>query len=159
MSVKVLRGGSYKALSYIWGTDEPTCEIEINDRLFFVRSNLHKFLKHARQLYPDENFWIDAVRIDQDNLLEKNHQVRHMVDIYKLAETVITWLDKESLHLQSFLESIPTINDRSVYKHIQGLSQLDLLQFEENISSTCQLQYWSRLWVVPEMLKAGKFSS
>lgn len=39
---------SYIALSYMWGTDEPTKEILIEDKLFKVRSNLAQFLTRAQ---------------------------------------------------------------------------------------------------------------
>ena len=36
--------------------------------------------------------WIDAICIDQNNVLERNHQVRNMVRIYAQAEHVLIWL-------------------------------------------------------------------
>jgi hypothetical protein len=36
--------------------------------------------------------WVDSICIDQDSLIERNHQVRLMGEIYEKATTVLVWL-------------------------------------------------------------------
>lgn len=43
----------------------------------------------------DKVMWIDAVCIDQTNLLERNHQVGMMGDVYRNAMQVRAWLGLE----------------------------------------------------------------
>jgi hypothetical protein len=44
---------------------------------------------------------VDAICIDQDNILERGHQVKQMGEIYSYAGTVLTWL---GLHSNKFKE-------------------------------------------------------
>ena len=96
----------YTCLSYIWGTDNPSHEILINERPLAIRRNLFDFLSNvARKANPaasyndgsnckdpvmyteDEEFlrwwWIDALCIDQNSISEKNYQVQRMGNIYR----------------------------------------------------------------------------
>ena len=51
VSIERLRG-NHVALSYVWGIDEPSHQIEINGRPFFVRQNLFDFCStHGRHCH------------------------------------------------------------------------------------------------------------
>ena len=43
----------YTALSYVWGTDNPTRELRLNGKAILVRDNLHAFLCHIKPT-PDD---------------------------------------------------------------------------------------------------------
>ena len=88
----------YRCLSYTWGPPENTHEIEVNGKPYMVRRNLWNFLNVARKKYPWCLFWIDALSIDQDNVGERNHQVRQTGKIYSEATEVIAWLGDDPLH-------------------------------------------------------------
>ncbi|KAF2033268.1 HET-domain-containing protein, partial [Setomelanomma holmii] len=85
----------YSCLSYVWGSEEPECVIFVNNRHFKIRRNLYNFLCSMHLDYVTRSLWIDALCIDQSNPGEKNHQVRHMGDIFKAANQVIAWLGKD----------------------------------------------------------------
>lgn len=66
----------YEALSYEWGDPEkPPMFIELNGEKRSVRENLWWALWNLRDEKDVRILWIDALCIDQDNELEKNHQV------------------------------------------------------------------------------------
>ena len=102
----------YEALSYYWGTDQPNCEIKIQDirkakgkgiskniaksmrfETFYIRSNLDAALRHFRSPDPDTpiSLWVDALCINQDDKEEKTHQVQKMSQIYRTANHVLVW--------------------------------------------------------------------
>ena len=84
---------SYICLSYRWGAPEPNGLILINNKLFRVRQNLLDFLHMARQnTAATDIFWIDALCTDQSQVLERNHQVAQMGEIYSHAICVYVWL-------------------------------------------------------------------
>jgi hypothetical protein len=59
-------------------------------------------------------FWIDNLCIDQDNPLEKNHQVHLMRDIYQKANSILVWLgDAESKLFQPWQTSQVGERERS----------------------------------------------
>jgi hypothetical protein len=75
ISSTAVSGGTYRCLSYMWGPPPAKHWIEVNGKLFAIRTNLWHFLDLARSAYANTSLWIDGLCIDQDNVLEKNHQV------------------------------------------------------------------------------------
>jgi hypothetical protein len=85
----------YRALSYTWGSPEHTDDISINQCRFTVRRNLFEFLCAIRDKYHDHAshwFWIDAVCIEQNNTLEKNHQSAQNERYLPKCQQTIIWL-------------------------------------------------------------------
>jgi hypothetical protein len=116
------------ALSYTWGTDEPSNPIHINKQRFMVRKNLYDFLSIHAPLRGSCLFWIDQLSIDQSNVTEKNHQVQFMGDIFRRAEFVIAWIGNE------------------VRNSFRGRRRYSRAIFER--------RYWSRLWIIQELAVA-----
>ena len=61
---------NYTCLSYVWGQLHDgggPFPILMNGRRLLVRHNLHCFLQVASEKYTDDELWIDAVCIAQDN--------------------------------------------------------------------------------------------
>jgi hypothetical protein len=83
---------SYKALSYVWGDENDLESIQVDKRHVTVRSNLYHALLELSKDIDESLLWVDALCIDQANLLERNTQVALMGDIYSNAAQVIVWL-------------------------------------------------------------------
>lgn len=83
----------FEALSYTWG--EPGIEeiITVDGAELRVRRNLFDALHHLRGTL-ERQLWIDAICIDQNNIAERNHQVKQMRSIYENAEKVVIWLGR-----------------------------------------------------------------
>ena len=87
-------GAKYTCLSYRWGDPSPSQDILIDGKLFTIRQNLFDFLATAREKAASDAsaslgpFWVDALCIDQSDVLERNHQVRQMGTIYRNAAQV-----------------------------------------------------------------------
>ena len=81
--------GSYYALSYLWGPEQPTFDVQIDGKAFQVRENLWHFLERAQTRFPNVPFFIDAICIDQVNILERNKQVQMTGQIYEDADVTI----------------------------------------------------------------------
>jgi hypothetical protein len=87
----------YAALSYVWGSIAPNPDVIFcNDVPFRVTSNCHSALQHLRTTYGAFTIWIDAISLNQQDNLEKAHQVGLMGDIYSSAETTYVWLGEGS---------------------------------------------------------------
>lgn len=100
----------YEALSYTWGPESDITDgsITLNGSTIAVRHNLYQalesistecsqradsFERHWRTSRPKSPYlWIDALCIDQTDLLERNHQVGLMSAIFSSAATVRVWL-------------------------------------------------------------------
>lgn len=97
---------SYNALSYHWGPADNRHTILCNDQFIQVPSSLYEALSQYRISNQDKPLWVDALCIDQDNLLERNHQVHLMTEIYELADLVIAWLGRSTPEIELAFERL-----------------------------------------------------
>ncbi|KAK1473126.1 HET domain-containing protein [Colletotrichum tamarilloi] len=87
----------YTALSYVWGTSERACRIRLVDgggreHLFAITASLDDALRDLRDPTRVRRVWADALCIDQDNVDERNAQVRLMGQIYSTAHSTVIHL-------------------------------------------------------------------
>ncbi|THV52373.1 hypothetical protein BGAL_0081g00240 [Botrytis galanthina] len=99
---------TYEALSYAWGESENTVPIKLNGQPFSITPNLHSALLVLRDNPNPAPLWIDAISIDQNDLFEKDMQLRIMHLIYMNATRLLVWLgeDDKSLDLHAAAEII-----------------------------------------------------
>lgn len=97
-------------------------------------------------------FWIDAICIQQEDVDERNHQVRMMGRIYERAAFVLAWLGlgcEGALHL---LAAADAAQLRSVYKPYTYSFQMS--EFSGSLVPFLESNYWTRMWVVQEFVLA-----
>ncbi|KAE8454134.1 hypothetical protein EG329_005058 [Mollisiaceae sp. DMI_Dod_QoI] len=159
----------YEALSYMWGSKEGQMTIVVNDRQRLIRNNLWQALKHLR--YPDRQriLWADALCIDQENEKERTHQVAQMSAIYTKAWSVEIWLglgDEEG-ELAAGLRFVEREERERRREHEETMRSIQLqLSYEprphppphvsrRRYENLLELPYWSRLWIVQEIVLAN----
>ena len=88
----------YKALSYVWGQENEKCEIFIDDSKLVIKPRLFTVLVRVRAHGGDQVqiLWVDALCIDQNNTLERNHQVSLMHEIYSKCSLCYVWFGEVS---------------------------------------------------------------
>jgi hypothetical protein len=79
-----------------------------------LRLNLALALRYLRQATGPRVLWIDAVCIDQLNISERNHEVKRMGKIYKLAQRVVVWLGPASWSSAMGLELLAALGEKIV---------------------------------------------
>lgn len=138
---------AYTAISYTWGPVTPVHDITINGLKTGVRENCRIALEIARLHRNElaEYVWIDAICIDQEDLFEKNHQVKLMNEIYAKAQYVLV----------SFGTSCPDIDPDSLERTLSSNSYITRHAEDcENLLRLSKAPYWNRLWIVQEYLAA-----
>ena len=119
----------FTALSYTWGPPDPASEIliTINGQSFLARKNLWCALSSYRKKMKEGTFrgllWIDALSINQQDNIERSHQVNMMKAIFSRAETVLVWLGPEeddSSRLLQFIMTMPPLTYPLPYSPDQG---------------------------------------
>jgi hypothetical protein len=98
--------------------------------------------------------WYDTVCIDQYDTQERNHQVKQMRNIYEHATNVLVWLGHPapgpgSNSMMEILFERPSLI--KVYKQRMRRELLDEICREMLGNS-----YWSRMWVLQELLVGEK---
>ncbi|KAE9367363.1 HET-domain-containing protein, partial [Stipitochalara longipes BDJ] len=87
----------YQALSYVWGDSRERRTISCDGRRLDLTTSLYDALVQlcANNKIRDNSFvWIDAICIDQGNVIEKTAQIKMMREIYSHASYTIIWLGK-----------------------------------------------------------------
>jgi hypothetical protein len=127
----------YEALSYVWGSPEPSDEIFIDGCLFRVTSNLGKALRRLRQTQEPRTLWIDAICINQADTTERASQVQLMGDIYKQASRVVAYLADLDEGMDSTTPG--------------EISRLSITKYRgEDVENILRDPWWSRVWVIQE---------
>ncbi|KAG5761556.1 hypothetical protein H9Q72_010327 [Fusarium xylarioides] len=121
----------YEALSYCWGDNSQLQEIKCHKEPFQVTENLFSALQHLRNDHDERTLWIDAICINQDDLEERQSQVKLMKEIYTKSERVVIWLGPDPAsdgvnHLFEMLQTIPNLPGPQ-------LSKRERIFFEMNV--------------------------
>lgn len=175
-------GTQYEALSYTWGDAGVSEHGHVEDyedssgpsMTLELRANLAVALRHLRRPDAMRVLWIDAICINQEDIKERNQQVKRMTDIYKLAERVMIWLgegSEDSERALSTLEHIGkqldiTKSGRIIAAHNATEPYLwrndHLLSFDqptwEALISIVERAWFYRVWCWQEV-KLGSFSA
>ena len=86
--------GDYIALSYVWGDTHTKQEIFVNGISMQVTHNLEAALRRLRdccRIKQGFKVWVDAICINQSNIVERSEQVGKMRDIYASAWHIVVF--------------------------------------------------------------------
>ncbi|KAF1927157.1 uncharacterized protein M421DRAFT_422020 [Didymella exigua CBS 183.55] len=161
---------TYRALSYTWGEVTNFAPVPVNGSYHLqVSQNLHRFLeelcqdKHLDSGIRDHFLWIDQICINQKDLSEKTYQIPLMSKIYERAESVIVWLNDDSLLPVHSIGTTPrpknlvrAAQDITIYARGHYFEfKVDQTRAPQHIVSAfrhlLQHNYFSRIWVVQEL--------
>ncbi|KAK3653261.1 hypothetical protein LTR56_004797 [Elasticomyces elasticus] len=164
------RAPAYVAISYTWGSDKSTHRICVNDGRFYVWKNCSIALQECQRNAVTSYIWIDALCINQADLVEKSHQVAMMGTIF--GQAVQTYISFGSWDISSLDQRSDMAECRACFRAIvEDLSQLELpdwkqgdplrpselaIRRQKSLSSYAfdelkEARYWTRLWVLQEL--------
>ena len=164
----------YEALSYTWGDLAQKRYISVNNNSFAVTENLFVALRHLRSRSQSRVIWIDAICINQNDILERNQQVQQMRDIYRQASEVLIWLGLETDTTATAIDFMTRINWWILGKGLPDIipyeTPLSLLEpvLEINLQREgfraallallefMKRPWWGRIWVSQEYAMATK---
>lgn len=139
---------SYTALSYTWGLEmSKGAGIALNGcPRQPITLNLQIALEHLCA-DADKPFaiWIDALCINQSDIVEKSHQIRLMTDVYGRAEFTCVWLGPASDNSDLAMAAIGKLYvEGNSFPTDDSLSESQL----DAINSLQRRPWWSRTWVL-----------
>jgi hypothetical protein len=133
----------YTCLSYVWGPPDDGITILLGGKQHKVRSNLSQFLEVARARHTDKLLWIDALCINQRDILERNHQVQQMGTIFSSAREVLAWLGHAKI----------------IAKHLTEVAKYETTNMSSYSGEHWAFlgsSYWTRAWITQEVLLARR---
>jgi hypothetical protein len=159
----------YEALSYTWcdekGDAGLNMSIIVDGHAILVTKNLEAALG---QLFTDEDektLWVDALCINQADVLERNEQVSKMKIVYQEATGVVAWLGAEYNEsrnafklLRSFLTNgiKETVYDGTEPADPHEAAPESVVKDTHAVINLFNRQYWQRSWVVQEVTLAKR---
>jgi Heterokaryon incompatibility protein (HET) len=142
----------YDALSYVWGERKDLTSITVEGLPFPVTANLHGPLSRL-QSSVTRLIWVDAICINQNDLVERSKQVVKMGDIFKQAREVIVWLGDGDKYSKLGFELLHELRDRNregrPFREI--VTDQRYLDYFYGIYQLFYRDYWWRVWVIQEV--------
>jgi hypothetical protein len=106
--------GTYRALSYVWGTDERTHSLSTPDGTFWITSSLDTALRRLRHKNDAVVLWADAICINQQDNAEKSRQIRLLPKIFQQASSTYAFIG-ECEEYDSAMETLVQIRAKQTY--------------------------------------------
>jgi hypothetical protein len=100
----------YEALSYVWGSQADVKSIHLNNRLYFVTSNLFHALLKLRLRDKDRILWINALVINQSDLAERATEVAKLSAIFSKAIKTLVWLGQGNSRIEADMVTLANCN-------------------------------------------------
>ncbi|PSN66868.1 hypothetical protein BS50DRAFT_600482 [Corynespora cassiicola Philippines] len=149
--------------------------IVCDGRIIKVTSNLRDALRMLANSVSTQSFfstpkyyWIDALCLNQSDILERNSQVAKMADIFQKAKSVIVWLGKED---EFTLDALTTIQRVAAIPEEEWSSVPYTSFYDPSIAKQCHFPrltfhnwlgfialinrpWFKRAWVVQEIALA-----
>lgn len=153
--------GDYMALSYTWGDPSKTSEIFVNGVSIRATQNVEACLRVLRDkpyIRKGWKIWIDALCINQADIVERGKQVGRMRLVYSKAWTPILWLGDTEEDSDGAMELIrllaETYNMRDQANALTQALDRDPRLFGvgrwRSLHQLATRRYWSRLWILQE---------
>ena len=155
----------YEALSYVWAEIPGETDIFVDGIQHKITANLGQALHQLRYDDRDRLLWVDAVCINQNHSIERGHQVRLMGTVYARASGVLIWLGPET---EDSVQALCDLESLSEDKHFRELSFYGQVDTESGawtpapasrvdpLENLMKRSYWSRMWVVQEIVRSRK---
>jgi Heterokaryon incompatibility protein (HET) len=106
----------FVALSYMWGDPSITEDILVNGMVFPITQNLASALMQIASSSSTQTFaiWVDAICINQADMIERSHQISLMRKIFKGAGYVHAWIGPSSDTSQRAIELLEKLENVSL---------------------------------------------
>ena len=147
----------FTAVSYTWGSPHFTRFIRLNGHLYSITNNLWALLQRHRETHQSLTIWVDAICINQHDLLEKAVQVANMLTIYRKAQHVVVSLGEHGRYTSlamDYLAGYRYTRDSDVRQHDE-VCQPVVPYLLEGLDDLCRRPWLRRIWVKREVWIAG----
>lgn len=168
---------TFTALSYVWGSKETSFSISINNVPIRVGRNLLSALAGVGVRWGEITLWVDAICINQDDLVERARQISMMGRIFSEAQRTIAYISDGapnegtySLCLAILKQDLPPEASLTLARRVhEGMAapvpeRGDNTRAPLNFDAATQLsvarlaleqsQFWWRAWIVQELILA-----
>lgn len=149
---------SYETISYHWGDARIRASIVLNGITTDVPASAEIALRRMRLAHTKRILWIDAICINQKDIVERGHQVGMMYEIYSKTVGNLIWLGEDDGTTKGALDAMDMVLEdaRKETKDFETLNETlrDAQRRQRDAShglATCVeldslRQFFSRTW-------------
>jgi hypothetical protein len=144
----------YEALSYVWMTARIDTSILVDGSVFPVGQGLLDALQAVRRSDSDRVIWADAICINQEDIVEKTHQIPLMGLIYRAAVSVIAYLGKPTERTEMAMRVLSHFVCKSDETEQSPWAYERYIGVEESLLDIMTRSWFTRIWTVQEVTLA-----
>ncbi|KAI1362276.1 heterokaryon incompatibility protein 6 [Xylaria arbuscula] len=151
----------YGALSYCWGPPPDSIKFLCNNSVFYGRPSLERALKRLRAGFRpgqrEEYIWADAICINQEDLVEKDAQIRLMGRIYSGATTVYVDLgdvEGQTVSIGGATLRFPAMGGMGVQDALTHSDDLEHPLHYMTAFQALTMPWFTRTWIIQELALA-----
>lgn len=140
------------------GRPASTAPIRLNGIEFAATKNLVLALRRLRYEDTHRILWVDALCINQKDTLERNDQVKRMIEIYKRSTQTLVWLGEYDFDegegisgVRDFLVTASTLPQSAEVPDLATTIEFSDIQHAFMLAD---LPWFSRVWVLQEVAVA-----
>lgn len=149
---------SYRAISYVWGSQKTRRPLRVNGKTLFIGQNLYELFQTHGKYLEDTYLWADQIAINQYAIHERNHQVQ-LEEIYRRADEVIVWLGT-ALDYTLAVSTLRFLEAKEAFWKLTDVFSV----LTEKLDPQCLLAleqllhnpYWERHWIIQEICLATR---
>jgi hypothetical protein len=141
ISLEALTKPTYETISYAWGDTALVQSIFVDDKTMAIPASAALALRCMRLPEKHRSLWIDCICVDQDNNLEKGHQVRLMAEIYVSSSCTLAFISNDEALGQRAFHSMISLCNSLGKEHIKdperdGISKRTLQVLHDDLDWT-----------------------
>jgi hypothetical protein len=125
VSLDVLEKPLYETISYAWGETTLAGHILVDGGVINIPASAVSALQYMRLPDKSRTLWIDCICIDQQDEMEKNHQVALMSDIYTNSHQTLSFIGEDDGTAAKAFEGIKLMHKMLT---CQAMGSIDLSQ-------------------------------
>lgn len=150
---------AYEALSYTWADESGdvtrNCQIFLGPYwdIVWITHGCEQAISTIRHKHVDRLVWVNSICIQQEDMIEKNHQTRLLREIFQKAFKVVVYLGKATKDSSVALDFIKSAENKLLIS--KGVDAVDESR-KRALTSLFARPYFSRLWVIQEVVQAKR---
>ena len=157
----------FHQLFWSMGGYKPDGEILLDGQAVTLGAELRDALTRVRLPDKDRLIWIDALCIDQLNIIERNAHVRNMGIIYEKANHVVIWLGENIMaiedafftvnHLNQIIQSYEDmeLHSGAIRRYFLADPEVRKMRWDA-LAGLTHRAWFGRVWVLQEIVNAKK---
>ena len=131
--------GSYRTLSYVWGTDQRTQQLMTPDGVIQITVSLEKALRSLRHQSEPAMLWVDAICINQDDNKEKTQQIRMLPKMFQTSASTYVFLEGDK-RKEAAIEMLMQIRTKAVCEENSKSKKYDTEEADSESENDSEVQ-------------------